>query len=179
MDKKLKHTIDYINQQVGKNSGFSTPQNYFEEIEETINTSIFIENFPKKKIFNTPDGYFDTIEGQIQSKLAIEQEVTKTKVISLRKRVLQYIPTVAVASVLVFIGINYFSSQKITFEDITITDIESWYENGYGKIDNTEFAATLNTLELEEDILASISDETLEDYLSSVDTPTLINEIQQ
>ncbi|MDO6676085.1 hypothetical protein Q4517_11070 [Tenacibaculum sp. 1_MG-2023] len=178
MDKKLKHTIDYINQQVGKDNGFSTPQNYFEKVEETINTSVFIDSLPKNKPFNTPHGYFDTIEARIQSKLAIEQ-TKESKVISLRKRILQYVPVAAAASVLLFIGINYFNSQKITFEDITITDIESWYENGYGDIDNSELATALNTSELEEDIFASISDETLEDYLSSVDTPTLINEIQQ
>ncbi|XRE44409.1 hypothetical protein ACIVBQ_002613 [Tenacibaculum discolor] len=178
MNEKLKHTIDFINQQVGKDCGFSTPQNYFEEVEETINTSIFIDSLPKNKAFNTPDSYFDDIEAQIQSKLTTEQ-ITETKVISLRKRVLQYIPVAAAASVLLFIGINYFNTQKITFEDITITDIESWYENGYGDIDNSELAVTLNTSELDEDILASISDETLEDYLDSVDTPTLINEIEQ
>ncbi|WP_440121972.1 hypothetical protein [Tenacibaculum sp. Ill] len=174
MNEKLKHTIDFINQQVGKDCGFSTPQNYFEGVEETINTSIFIDSLPKNKAFNTPDSYFDDIETQIQSKLT-----TETKVISFRKRVLQYIPIAAAASVLLFIGINYFNTQKITFEDITITDIESWYENGYGDIDNSELAVTLNTSELDEDILASISDETLEDYLDSVDTPTLINEIEQ
>ncbi|REH52356.1 hypothetical protein C7448_10388 [Tenacibaculum gallaicum] len=178
MDKKIKHTIDYISQQVGKDNGFSTPQNYFEKVEETINTSVFIDSLPKNKPFNTPHGYFDTIETRIQSELAIEQP-KESKVISLRKRILQYVPVAAAASVLLFIGINYFNTQKITFEDITITDIESWYENGYGDIDNSELATTLNTSELEEDIFASISDETLEDYLSSVDTPTLINEIQQ
>lgn len=178
MNEKLKHTINFINQKAGKNCGFSVPQNYFEEVEEKINTSVFIDSLPKEKAFNTPDDYFDTIEAQIQSRLATEQ-TTETKVISLRKRVLQYIPVAAAASVLLFIGINYFSSQKITFEDITITDIEYWYENGYGDIDNSELAATLNTSELDEDILASISDEILEDYLSSVDTPTLINEIEQ
>lgn len=178
MNDKLKHTIDFINQQVGKDCGFSTPQNYFEEVEEIINTSVFIDSLPKNKAFNAPDDYFDEIEVQIQSKLATEQ-TTETKVISLRKRVLQYIPVAAAASVLLFIGINYFNAQKITFEDITITDIESWYENGYGDIDNSELAVTLNTSELDEDILASISDETLEDYLNSIDTPTLINEIEQ
>ncbi|GFD76783.1 hypothetical protein MHM83_15640 [Tenacibaculum sp. Mcav3-52] len=178
MNKKNKHTINFSSLKAGKNCGFSIPQNYFEEIEEKINTSIFIDSLPKKKTFNTPDDYFDTIETQILSKLVTEQ-TTETKVISLRKRILQYIPLAAAASVLLFIGFNYFNTQKITFEDITITDIESWYENGYGDIDNNELAATLNTSELDEDILASISDETLEDYLNSVDTTTLINEIEQ
>ncbi|MEE3999316.1 hypothetical protein V1T75_03110 [Tenacibaculum sp. FZY0031] len=178
MNEKIKHTINFINQKAGKNCSFSVPQNYFEEVEERINTSIFIDSLPKKKTFNTPDDYFDTIEAQIQSRL-IKEQTTEPKVISLRKRVLQYIPLAAAASVLLFIGINYFNTQKITFEDITTTDIESWYENGYGDIDNSELAATLNTSELDEDILASISDETLEDYLNSVDTPTLINEIEQ
>ncbi|WP_440066168.1 hypothetical protein [Tenacibaculum discolor] len=178
MNEKLKHTINFINQQVGKDCGFSTPQNYFEEVEETINTSVFIDSLPKKKAFSAPDGYLDAIEAKIQSKLETEQ-TTETKVISLRKRILQYIPVAAAASVLLFIGINYFNTQKITIEDITITDIESWYENGYGDIDNSELAVTINTSELEEDIFASISDETLEDYLDSVDIPTLINEIEQ
>ncbi|WGH75904.1 hypothetical protein P8625_01695 [Tenacibaculum tangerinum] len=178
MDKKLKHTIQFIHQQVGRNSGFSTPENYFNEVEETINTSIFLDSLPKEKAFNTPDGYFDSIESSIQSKITTEQ-TAPIKVISLRKRMLQYIPVAVAASVLLFIGMNYFSTQQITFEDITISEIESWYENGYGDVDSSELAAILNTSDLEDDILASISDEIVEDYLIDIDTPILLTEIQK
>ena len=177
MDKKQKHTIDFINQKTGKKTGFKTPDNYFNEIEETIYSSLFIENLPKEKGFKTPDNYFDKIETSVLSKLSLEKS-TNTKVISLRKRVLQYIPAAAAASVLLFIGINYFNTQKITFDDITVADVESWYENGYGNTNTDELATVINPSDIEEDILSSISDENLEDYLYTIDNNTLLNEIE-
>ncbi|TDQ27716.1 hypothetical protein [Tenacibaculum caenipelagi] len=175
MDKKLKHTIDYLNQKVDKKTGFSTPEDYFDKVQEDISTSLFINNLPKEKPFSTPNDYFSTIEMNIFSKLELEKN-KKVKIISFRKRILQYIPATAAATILLFIGINYFNTQKITFEDITINDIESWYENGYGNTNVDELATALNTSDFEDDILSTISDESLEDYLYTIDNNILINE---
>ena len=82
----------------------------------------------------------------------------------------------AAASVLLFIGINYFSTQKTTFDDITITDIESWFENGYGETYTEELATAINTSDIEDDLFASISDESLENYL--LDSTTPLNDIE-
>lgn len=175
MNKELKHTIDFLNQKVGKNTGFSTPENYFQEVEENFTASTFIDNLPKGKTFVAPSNYFETVDDSILSKLTIE-ESKEVKIISLKKRFLQYIPMTAAASVLLFIGISYFNTQKTTFDDITITDIESWYENGYGETYTEELAAAINTSNIEEDLFASISDESLENYI--LDTTTPLNDIE-
>jgi len=175
MNKELKHSIDFLNQKVGKNTGFSTPENYFQEVEENLSSISFITNFPKERTFTTPDNYFVSVNDSILEKLAPKKN-KDVKIISLKERFLQYIPMAAAASVLLFIGINYFSTQKTTFDDITITDIESWFENGYGETYTEELATAINTSDIEDDLFASISDESLENYL--LDSTTPLNDIE-
>ena len=175
MNKKLKHIIDFLNQKVGKNTGFSTPDNYFQEVEENLSSISFITSLPKEKTFTTPDNYFVSVNDSILEKLAPKKN-KDVKIISLKERFLQYIPMAAAASVLLFIGINYFSTQKTTFDDITITDIESWFENGYGETYTEELATAINTSDIEDDLFASISDESLENYL--LDSTTPLNDIE-
>lgn len=175
MNKKLKHSIDFLNQKVGKNTGFSTPENYFQEVEENLSSISFITSLPKERTFTTPDNYFERVNDSILEKLAPKKN-KDVKIISLKERFLQYIPMAAAASVLLFIGINYFSTQKTTFDDITITDIESWFENGYGETYTEELATAINTSDIEDDLFASISDESLENYL--LDSTTPLNDIE-
>jgi predicted DNA-binding protein len=178
MDKELKNKIDFINQKTGKKTGFSIPENYFEEMEDNFFSSIATESLPKDDAFKTPSNYFETVENDILSKLNIETD-KEVKVISLYKRVLNFIPIAAAASVLLFIGLNYFNTSKTyTFDDITEADIASWYENGYGNTNNDELAMVLDSSDFEEDILPSIEDDNLEDYLNTVDDSILLNEIQ-
>lgn len=178
MDKELKNKIEYINQKAGKKTMFSIPENYFEGIEDTILSSIVTKKLPKGNLYKTPSNYFNTVENDILTKLSIETP-KEVKVISLYKRVLQFIPVIAAASVLLFIGLNYFNtSSTYSFDDITQADIASWYENGYGSTNNVELATILDFSDFDEDILASINDENLEDYLNTIDNSTLLNEIQ-
>ena len=178
MDKELKNKIDFINQRTGKKTGFSTPENYFEEMEDIFFTTITIENLPKEEILKTPENYFNTVEDTILTKLNIVTP-KKGKVISLYQKVLKFIPVTAAASVLLFIGLNYFNTNNtFTFDDITQADVTSWYENGYGTTNNDELAITLDSSDFEEGILTSINDDNLEDYLNTIDDTTLLNEIQ-
>ncbi len=87
MDKELKNKIDFINQKTGKKTGFSIPENYFEEMEDNFFSSIATESLPKEDAFKTPSNYFETVENDILSKLNIETD-KEVKVISLYKRVL-------------------------------------------------------------------------------------------
>jgi len=172
MDKELKNSIDFINQKVGKNTGFSTPSNYFKQLEESIEISLYTNDLPKNNAFKVPTDYFDTLENDILSKAKEE-----TKVTSIRKKIIQFIPYTAAASVLLFVGINYFNTNKTTFEDITIADIESWYENGYGDTETEDLSIAFNDVNIEEDVL-SIDENQLEDYLNTIDSDDIINEIQ-
>ncbi|RKF03154.1 hypothetical protein C8N26_2144 [Tenacibaculum lutimaris] len=175
MNKELKHSIDFLNQKVGKNTGFSTPENYFQKVEENLSFINFVNSLPKEKAYITPTNYFESIDNSIFKRLASEKN-KDIKIISLKERFFQYIPMAAAASVLLFIGINYLSTQKTTFDDITITDIESWFENGYGETYTEELATAINTSDIEDDLFASISDESLENYL--LDSTTPLNDIE-
>jgi len=45
-----------------KQSGFKTPNNYFNTIEDQIMSQISLEKIDKNSGFKVPDNYFDTIE---------------------------------------------------------------------------------------------------------------------
>lgn len=180
MNKELKNSVDFINQQVGKKTGFDIPENYFNGIEEKIATTIFSEGLAKENAFKTPPNYFNSVEDDIFTKLNLNNKEKEVKVISIRKRILQLVPIAAAASVLLFIGLNYINkTSTVTFDDITLADVESWYENGYGDTNNEELAIAFNSSTIEDnDSLSSISDENLEEYLNDIDSSDFINEIQ-
>lgn len=58
-----------------KSNPFTVPSNYFEELNERINQSVFISSLEKKEHngFNTPTSYFETLENQIKSRISLEQ----------------------------------------------------------------------------------------------------------
>ncbi len=179
MDKELKNNVDFIDQLVDKKTGFNIPENYFNGIEEKVSSSLFLDSLSKENSFKTPSDYFETIEDNIFSNLNLNEEKKDVKVISIRKRVLKLIPLTAAASLLLFITLNYFNTNtSITFDEITSTDIEYWYENGYGDNDNDELAIVFNSSSLEDDSLSSINDDNLEEYLNDIDNTDFINEIQ-
>jgi hypothetical protein len=176
MERELKNSIEYISKKTGKNSGFSTPVDYFNNLEDAIHGKLSEDSFAKKAAFNVPDYYFNKLEDNILSKV-IEK---KTKVISFKEKVLKMIPYAAAASIILFIGLNSFvfnSSEELTIDSLSDNDVAYWLD-----------ANTLNandvTLLLQEEILeendfsfATIKDENIEDYINSIDNTDLLNEI--
>lgn len=178
MDKQLKNTVDFINNKVGNKTGFSVPKNYFKEMEGDFFSSKTTVQLSKENTFKTPTNYFDTVEYNILAKLQLKTP-KEVKIVSLYKKILKFIPIAAAASVLLFIGLNYFNiNNKDRFNTITQADVASWYEDGYGNTDNNELAIALEASDFEENILPSIEDENLEDYLNTIDSTTILNEIQ-
>lgn len=186
MDKNLQHSIDYITSKTRGKSGFSVPKNYFSKIEDEVFTNISEEKLPNKKSFGTPTGYFTNLEDEILAKVTSEKSLQPKKevsVISLQKRIRKIIPYVAAASVVLFTGtyfFNNYNNSKVTFSDITVADIEDWYENGYGNTNETELAMTLETVDFSDDELSAIqvNDAVLEDYFNSTENTFLLDEIQ-
>ena len=110
--------------------------------------------------------------------ISLKKEV---KVISLRSRLLKIIPAAAAASVLLFIGLNYFSfSDTASFESISSEELENWLDESY--INNA--SSTVNFVDadfkdsnvLEE--VSSIKDEDILEYLNTIDSATLLTEIE-
>ncbi len=80
MDNKPKASLWEENEapqlaKLKKSNPFTVPSNYFEELGERINQSVFISSLQKTENtgFNTPPDYFSTLENQINSRIALEQ----------------------------------------------------------------------------------------------------------
>lgn len=58
-----------------KSNPFTVPNQYFEELEERINQSVFINTLEKTESagFSVPSNYFETLESQINSRITLEQ----------------------------------------------------------------------------------------------------------
>lgn len=178
MNNNLEHSEEFIRSKVGLKNGLSTPENYFEGFEDSFFATLSSEIIPNEHKLEVPSNYFETLEDRILAKVSIEKK--ETKVISLRERILQIIPTAAAASILLFVGLTYFSNPTVTFDDITITDIDSWYDNNNENINSSDLAMVFEASDFDDNILSenSIEDDSLEEYLNAVDPSTLLNEIK-
>jgi len=147
-----------------KNTGFKTPDNYFDAIEDTIMSAINQEcslNLSKETGFKTPDNYFGDIEDVIINK--IETKNT-TKVIPLfSRRNLIYASSIAAAVLLLF-NLSIFD-KEITWDSLDIQTVENYILNE--DIDSYEIAALLFENDLTENLFIqnTITNESLEAYI--------------
>ena len=178
MNTKNKNSLDYIKSITQNKTGFSTPENYFDTVENTVFSKIKEQSFSKENAFTTPKDYFDNFENSLFDKINFPKK--EVKVISLKSRLLKIIPAAAAASVLLFIGLNYFSfSSTPSFESISSEELETWLDDSY--VDNAETLEFLdedfdNSNLLEED--TSIEDEDILEYLNTIDNTSLLTEIE-
>ena len=179
MDTKNKNSLDYIKSITQNKNGFSTPENYFDSVEDTVFSKIKEQSFSKENAFTAPKDYFEHFEDSLFEKINFPKK--EVKVISLRSRLLKIIPAAAAASVLLFIGLNYFSfSDTASFESISYEELENWLDESY--INNA--SSTVNFVDadfkdsnvLEE--VSSIKDEDILEYLNTIDSATLLTEIE-
>ena len=110
MENELKNSVQYINNKVGKKTGFSAPTNYFDNLQDSIQAKIAEESFSKKSAFKVPENYFEDLENNVLGR--ISSEVKETKVISFKERVFKLIPIAAAASIILFIGLNSMDLMK-------------------------------------------------------------------
>jgi len=179
MDKEIKNSVDYISKKAGNKTSFSTPSNYFNNLEETIAARLSEENFTKENSFEVPDTYFNNLEDRILAKVSSAEK--ETTIISFKYRILKMIPIVAAASIALFIGLNSFlfnTTEELTLDAVSDDDIEFWF-------DTSTLTTNEITLALEDAILdendfsfSTIENETIEDYINnSIDYTDLLNEI--
>ncbi|TYP96090.1 hypothetical protein C7447_10927 [Tenacibaculum adriaticum] len=178
MKNELENSVNYITQKTGRKSGFSVPKNYFNGIEDDFLVKLSEEQLPKKTTFDIPKDYFSNLENEILAKVSIKEP----KVISFRDRIFKFIPLAAAASIVLFIGFYFLNNQNnsITFDDISSTDVENWYDSMLGYSNNTELAFAYDVSDFDESELSvvTINDDVIEDYFNSIDNSTLLNEIQ-
>lgn len=178
MNTKNKYSLDHIKSMTQLKNGFSTPENYFDSVEDSVISNIKAASFSKENAFTAPKDYFNNFEDSFFSNIDFPKK--EVKVISLKSRILKIIPAAAAASVLLFIGLNIFTfSETTSFDNISSEEMENWLDESYVKnntsIINFVDADFKDSNVLEED--SSINDEDIFEYLNTIDSSTLLTEL--
>ncbi|MGB5417901.1 hypothetical protein [Algibacter sp.] len=156
MKNKKLHIIE--------SSGFKTPNDYFESLDDKILSKIKIEsplNPIKETGFKVPDNYFESLNESILGKNITNKE---PKVIQfLSKRNLVYLSGIAAAILLLF-NLSLFENTP-TFSNLDIETVESYINEE--DFSSYEIAALYGDEQIEEYLIIehSFNDDNLEGYL--------------
>lgn len=157
-----------------KNTGFETPKNYFDSVEDAVFSSLQSEklkNSTSDPGYSIPEGYFDRLEDEVLSKI----DKPETKVISLNTRKLLYTATsIAAILVLYFTLFNKTEPNTLDFLDTEVVEayileqeIDSYElaslltDEDIDTINGDIFKEEFNTDQLEEYILENIELESI------------------
>ncbi|QIE60749.1 hypothetical protein G5B37_14650 [Rasiella rasia] len=158
-------------------TGFTTPDHYFDDLEERILNSVLEDTLPKEAGFKVPENYFNRVEEKLVAQIPAISEETDAKVIPLYKSRI-FIVSASVAACVAFIVsiINFSSETSITLNDVNTETIASYIDEGNLDFSEQEIALLLQ----DEDVSAlavpseDISTENLTDYLlNNIDDPSL------
>lgn len=156
MKKKKLHNINV--------TGFKTPNDYFESLEEKIFSKLNTENqldSIKKTGFKVPDNYFESLNEKI---LDVNLDKKEPKVISLfNKRNLVYISSIAAAILLLF-NLSIFDN-KPTFDNLDIETVENFIEDE--NISSYDIAALFSDEQIAEGMIIeyTVNHDNIEEYL--------------
>ncbi|KOY52942.1 hypothetical protein [Polaribacter dokdonensis] len=180
MENEIRNSENFINSKLRNKKPFSTPDNYFDSLEDRFSAKLAEDKFSKENPFKVSDTYFENLEDDIFAKIVSEKK--EVKVISLKDRLFKVIPFAAAASVVLFLGLNTFNfstENTASLDSLSDDDIEYWLDS------NTLHTSDIASV-LEEDILdenafyfADIEDESIEDYINTDDNSYLLNELKE
>lgn len=171
MEKENIHNI--------KSTGFTPPDNYFQDLEASLSNKIEtleLSESIKNVGFKMPEGYLDMAEYTILNTISNKKE---TKVISLfSKRNIRFLSSSIAATIVLFISIFLFNREEplptfVTLENEAIEDYILTEVTTY------DMANLLNKDQLNEAIYidSSLNEENIEDYLlNNLDIEDLIIE---
>ncbi|KAA5821935.1 hypothetical protein FPF71_15625 [Algibacter amylolyticus] len=157
-----------------KSTGFKTPDDYFDSVEEKIfsklNTESVLDSVNTPG-FKVPDNYFESLNERVLNKALSEE---KPKVIPLfSKTNIIYVSSIAAAILLLF-NLSIFDS-KPTFDNLDIETVENYLEDE--SISTYEIAALFSDKQIDEDIIIdfNFNEDNIEEYLlNNADIETLI-----
>ncbi|MEL4307654.1 hypothetical protein [Joostella sp. CR20] len=142
--------------------GFAIPENYFQEFDNRLSKRIAsAAGIPEASGFVVPKGYFEKVETEILSKTLPKK---KTKVIQLS----WFYKAAAVAAVfLIGFFISKNSNSTITdFNQIAISDINDYIENGYVSLNAYDISDTFNDVSFNDiEIDETINEDEIFNYL--------------
>lgn len=158
-----------------KNIGYTTPDNYFEEVEDDIFMKLSESNFTKQIDFTTPEGYFDKIEDEIFTKIKSSK---KGKVITMSNRLWKIIPLAVAACLLLFFGVYFLDKEQTSNNTLLASDIEEWFDDSLEFSTNSELALILEgDLEFNDNEIV-FQDDAIENYFDNISDIDLLNEIE-
>jgi hypothetical protein len=180
MNRDLQNSEDYLKKRTQNEDGFSVPENYFDGVEDNVLSKMTDKDFPKDIAFITPDTYFNTFDEKLFAKIDFPKK--EAKVISLKSRILKLIPAAAAASILLFIGLNYSSTnEEISFETISSEELELWFIDSNSEEGSRDLLEFVDADFTENDIIeddTSINDDDILEYLNTINNASLLTEIE-
>jgi len=154
-NEEKKYNTPLLDQLIDKKSGFSIPEDYFENVESSILLHIKKSELASNP-FNTPQNYFENVDSRVFAQI----KDTKSNTIFTLNRF--WIPISIAAMLILNIGIFTFQKQEQSFE---MADMENWLENGTVNLNTYEIASVYEE-ELDDiDLTDFIETEEIEDYL--------------
>lgn len=146
------------------NSGFKTPDYYFDELEQNIKTQVYLEKY-KSSGFKLPDNYLNNFE------VSTDTIASKTKVISIfnRKNIV-WATSIAAAVLLLF-------TISIPKNTLNINSIENQTLENYliEEISYNELESLTSDPKLSETDFIDIKTNNLENYIDNLEVDDLIN----
>jgi hypothetical protein len=180
MSEDSKHIEESLDRISKKEQHFSTPEHYFSSLEDVVLSKISEEQLPRENAYVLPDDYLENFEDALFSNSVFAKAAPK--VVSLKSRFLQFIPTAAAACVLLFISItNFYSTKDATFDNISKEDLEFWFyeknleEQSEHLLEFIDEEFQENTF-IEEDI--TIDDNDIIEYLSTMHNNSLLTDTE-
>jgi hypothetical protein len=180
MNRDTKNSEDYLNNLSKDKKQFSVPENYFNSVEDSVFSKIIEKQLPGKLTYTVPDYYFENFEDTFFSTSEFAKK--EVKVIRLKSRILNSIPAAAAACMLLFVGLNYFSTNEETsFETISSEELELWFHDSNLE-DNSRDLLEFVDADLKENTIieddTSINDDDILEYLNTLNNNTLLTEIE-
>ena len=159
-----------ISNAIDKHNGFIVPDEYFEKVNDQILSKTKKVQLPTRTGFDIPESYFDNLEIKTPNKNP------KTKIVNLfSNQYKKFINIAVAASLLLFIGINYFSNRQetLSLDNISANEIENWMDDYSIGFNSYDIAEVYNDIEINNSLY--FEDE-ISDYLEKKDLEILFLE---
>lgn len=152
---EIKNSTPLLDQLKKKKSGFSIPEDYFENIESSILMNTKKSDWASNP-FKVPQNYFEDFDSTVLNQI---NEKKSNSIFTLNRF---WIPVSIAAMLILNIGIFTFQKQD---QSIEMADMENWLEDGTLDLNTYEIASVYEE-ELEDiDLTDFIESEEIEDYL--------------
>lgn len=158
---------------IPKQHGFSTPNNYFENLDSLILAKLKAEVLNKNKsATEIPLNYFNNLEKNVSQK--VKPSKTTTKSLKIFKIL---VPISIAASLLFVIFLNQFNKQPIDFNTITTAELEFAVENGFIEYDAHTLSLAFSEIDLSDDFMTlEVTTDEVKNYLEHQELEYLLYE---